>query len=61
MHAVAMLVMITAGWGIYDADVIIRGFHFSQFWRLGDWEARSLNWHFAACGLSAHRGSVPVA
>jgi thiosulfate reductase cytochrome b subunit len=39
--------MITSGWDIYDDDVIIRGFRFSQFWRLGDWAAWSLNWHFA--------------
>jgi thiosulfate reductase cytochrome b subunit len=47
VNAVVMLVMITSGWGIYDDDVIIRGFHFSSFWRLGDWAAWSLNWHFA--------------
>jgi thiosulfate reductase cytochrome b subunit len=47
INAVVMLVMITSGWGIYDDDVIIRGLHFSQFWRLGDWAAWSLNWHFA--------------
>jgi len=47
VNAVVMLVMITSGWGIYDDDVIIRGFHFSKFWRLGDWAAWSLNWHFA--------------
>lgn len=47
INAAVMLVMITSGWGIYDDDVIIRGFHFSGFWRLGDWAAWSLNWHFA--------------
>jgi hypothetical protein len=47
INAVVMLVMITSGWGIYDDDVIIRGFRFSPFWRLGDWAAWSLNWHFA--------------
>ncbi len=47
INAVTMLVMITSGWGIYDDDVIIRGFHFSSFFRLGDWAAWSLNWHFA--------------
>ena len=47
INALAMLVMITSGWGIYNDDVIIRGFHFGQFWRLGDWAAWSLNWHFA--------------
>ena len=47
VNAAVMLIMITSGWGIYDDDVIIRGFHFSQFWRLGEWAAWSLNWHFA--------------
>jgi thiosulfate reductase cytochrome b subunit len=32
INAAAMLVMVTSGWGIYDDDVIIRGFHFSHFW-----------------------------
>lgn len=47
INAAVMLVMIASGWGIYDDDVIIRGLHFSRFWRLGDWAAWSLNWHFA--------------
>src|SRR5690348_8403245 len=47
VNAVVMLIMITSGWGIYDDNVIIRGFHFSSFWRLGDWAVWSLNWHFA--------------
>jgi thiosulfate reductase cytochrome b subunit len=47
VNAAVMLIMITSGWGIYDDDVIIRGFHFNSFWRLGDWAAWSLNWHFA--------------
>ena len=47
INAVVMLIMIASGWGIYDDDVIVRGFHFSPFWRLGEWAAWSLNWHFA--------------
>jgi thiosulfate reductase cytochrome b subunit len=50
-NAVAMLVMITSGWGIYDDDVIIRGLHFSGAVRLGDWAAWSLNWHLAGMWL----------
>lgn len=56
INAVAMLIMITSGWGIYDDDVIIRGLHFSQFWRLGEWAAWSLNWHFAGMWLLAING-----
>ncbi len=55
-NAVAMLVMITSGWGIYDDDVIIRGLHFSKGLRLGDWAAWSLNWHFAGMWLLAING-----
>ncbi len=56
INAVAMLVMITSGWGIYDDDVIIRGFHFGSFWRLGDWAVWSLNWHFAGMWFLAING-----
>ena len=58
VNAVAMLIMITSGWGIYDDDVIIRGFHFSQFWRLGEWAAWSLNWHFAGMWLLTVNGLI---
>ncbi len=58
INAVVMLVMITSGWGIYDDDVIIRGFHFSQFWRLGDWAAWSLNWHFAGMWFLTINGLI---
>jgi thiosulfate reductase cytochrome b subunit len=55
-NAVAMLVMITSGWGIYDDDVIIRGLHVSHGLRLGDWAAWSLNWHFAGMWFLALNG-----
>lgn len=55
-NAVAMLVMITSGWGIYDDDVIIRGLTFSGRLRLGDWAAWSLNWHFAGMWLLGING-----
>jgi thiosulfate reductase cytochrome b subunit len=58
VNAVVMLIMITSGWGIYDDDVIIRGFHFSSFWRLGDWAAWSLNWHFAGMWFLSINGLV---
>ena len=58
INAVVMLVMITSGWAIYDDDVIIRGFQFSQFWRLGDWAAWSLNWHFAGMWFFTINGLI---
>jgi hypothetical protein len=36
LHARAPLVTITSGWGIYDGDLIIRGFYFSSLLRRGD-------------------------
>jgi thiosulfate reductase cytochrome b subunit len=58
INAAVMLVMITSGWGIYDDDVIIRGFHFSSFWRLGEWAAWSLNWHFAGMWFLVLNGAA---
>ena len=55
-NAVAMLVMITSGWGIYDDDVIVEGLHFNKLVRLGDWAAWSLNWHFAGMWLLTING-----
>jgi thiosulfate reductase cytochrome b subunit len=47
INALAMIVMITSGWGIYDDYVIISGLQFGQSLRLGSWAAESLLWHFA--------------
>ena len=55
-NAVAILVMITSGWGIYDDDVILRWLHFPQALRLGEWAAPSLNWHFAGMWLLVLNG-----
>jgi thiosulfate reductase cytochrome b subunit len=55
-NAVAMLVMITSGWGIYNDDVVVRGLHFPQALRLGEWAAPSLNWHFAGMWLLVLNG-----
>ncbi len=58
VNAVAMIVMITSGWGIYNDDVIIRGLLFPKSLRLGDWAAWSLNWHFAGMWLLVINGLV---
>ena len=54
-NALAMVVMIASGWGIYDDSVIISGLHFGSF-RLGSWAAESLLWHFAFMWLLAANG-----
>jgi thiosulfate reductase cytochrome b subunit len=55
-NAIAMIVMILSGWGIYDDYVIIPGLHFSEVFRLGAWAAPSLLWHFAGMWLLAVNG-----
>ena len=55
-NAVAMLVMITSGWGIYNDDVIFGWLHFPHWMRLGSWAAKSLQWHFAGMWLLAING-----
>ncbi len=56
LNAIAMFIMITSGWGIYDDDVIIRGFYFSDYLRLGEGAEWSLNWHFAGMWLLGVNG-----
>lgn len=55
-NAVAMLVMITSGWGIYNDSVIIHGLHFAPYLTLGGWAAEHLLWHFAGMWLLAVNG-----
>ena len=55
-NALAMILMIGSGWGIYDDDVIIHGLHFSETFRVGSWAAESLLWHFAAMWLLMFNG-----
>lgn len=61
INAGVMLVMITSGWGIYDDDVIIHGLHVSGFWRLGEWAAPSLQWHFAGMWIFGLNGLAYLA
>ncbi len=56
INAVAMFIMVGSGWGIYNDDVIIRGFAFSDYLRLGEGAEWSLNWHFAGMWLLVLNG-----
>ncbi len=60
-NALAMVVMILSGWGIYDDDVIIHGLHFAHSIRLGSWAAESLLWHFAGMWLLVANGLAYLA
>jgi len=55
-NAVAMIVMIGSGWGIYNDSVIFGFLHFAHGIRLGTWAAQSLLWHFAGMWVLAVNG-----
>ncbi len=55
-NAVAMLVMIGSGWGIYNDSVLIHGLHFPGSVTLGGWAAEHLLWHFAGMWIVALNG-----
>ena len=57
-NAVAMLVMIGSGWGIYNDSVIFSALHFAKPIRLGSWAAQSLLWHFAGMWLLVLNGGA---
>jgi len=56
INALAMIVMITSGWGIYNDSVIFGGLLFGKSLRLGDWAPESLLWHFAGMWFLAING-----
>lgn len=60
-NAVAMIVLIGSGWGIYDDSVIVHGVFFPKAVRIGSWAAESLLWHFAAMWLLAANGAAYLA
>jgi len=57
-NAIAMLVMIGSGWGIYNDSVIFSALHFSKHVKLGSWAANSLLWHFAGMWLLVLNGAA---
>lgn len=57
-NAVAIILMFTSGWGIYDDDAIFGWLYFPDWMRLGGWAAASLLWHFAAMWLLVVNGLV---
>ncbi len=57
-NAAAMLVMIGSGWGIYNDSVIFSALHFGRPFRIGNWAAQSLLWHFAGMWLLVLNGGA---
>lgn len=50
LNALAVFVMVTSGWRIYNASPLF-DFRFPESITLGGWLAGALNWHFAAMWL----------
>ena len=59
INVVAVLVMVTSGWQIYNASPLF-AFGFPDAVTLGGWLAGALQWHFAAMWLLALNGLIYV-
>lgn len=57
LNALAVLVMVTSGWRIYNASPLYE-FSFPKAITLGGWLGGALQWHFAAMWLLAINGLV---
>ncbi|WP_175940895.1 cytochrome b/b6 domain-containing protein [Caballeronia sp. BCC1704] len=51
VNALAIVVMVTSGWQIYNASPIFKALTFSPAITLGGWLGGALQWHFAAMWL----------
>ncbi len=60
INVLAVLMMVTSGWRIYDASPLFP-FEFPDAITLGGWLAGALQWHFAAMWLLVANGTVYVA
>ena len=59
INVLAVLIMLTSGWRIYNASPLF-DFRFPNELTLGGWLAGALQWHFAAMWLFALNGLVYV-
>jgi thiosulfate reductase cytochrome b subunit len=59
LNVLAVLIMITSGWAIYNASPLF-GFEFPYGITLGGWLAGALQWHFAGMWLFVLNGLVYV-
>ena len=60
VNALAILMMVTSGWQIYNASPLF-DFSFPDGFTLGGWLAGALQWHFAAMWLLALNGIIYLA
>jgi thiosulfate reductase cytochrome b subunit len=59
VNVLAILVMVTSGWRIYNAFPLF-DFSFPEELTLGGWLAGALQWHFAAMWVLALNGLIYV-
>jgi thiosulfate reductase cytochrome b subunit len=59
VNALAILMMVTSGWRIYNASPLF-AFRFPKEVTLGGWLGGALQWHFAAMWLLAANGLVYI-
>ena len=59
VNVLAVLIMLTSGWRIYNASPLF-DFRFPKEITLGGWLAGAIQWHFAAMWLLALNGLVYV-
>ncbi len=55
LNAIAVVVLITSGWAIYNATAFL-GFSIPKVVTMGGWLGGALQWHFAAMWLLAANG-----
>lgn len=60
LNALAVLIMVTSGWRIYNASPLF-DFYFPAGITLGGWLGGALQWHFAGMWLLAGNGMVYLA
>jgi thiosulfate reductase cytochrome b subunit len=60
LNVIAVLIMITSGWAIYNASPLF-DFEFPFAITLGGWLAGALQWHFAGMWLFVLNGLIYVA
>jgi len=59
-NAVAMFIMITSGWKIYNDDVLFGWLHFPDAITPGPWAQHGLQWHFFGMWILALNGVAYV-
>ena len=60
INVLAVLMMVTSGWQIYNASPLFESFTFPDAVTLGGWLAGGIQWHFAAMWLLALNGLIYV-